>query len=119
MNLVNTLLKKDPNTLLDELVDMRPVGTVRTPDSLAYDLHYSQQKLGEDGGRQIVLATDRPIGFWETVNRPRTVQYLSTVIQMQIGRDGNGQGTLSSATKIRACNITNELGCRIGGCQMR
>ncbi len=84
MSLVNTLLKKGPNTLLDELVDMRPVGTVRTPDSLAYDLHYSQQKLGEDGGQQIVLATDRPIGFWETVNRPRTVQYPFTVIQMQI-----------------------------------
>ena len=31
-----------------------------------------------------MLATDRPIGFWETVNRPRMVQYPFTVIQMQI-----------------------------------
>ena len=104
MQLIETLLKRGPERLLDELQDMRPVGTIRTPDSLAYDLRYAQQRPGADGGRQIVLATDRPIGFWEAVHQPRTIRYPFTVIQMEIGRDGVGKGTLSYATKIIARN---------------
>jgi hypothetical protein len=107
--LVNTLLQKGPTALLDALQDTRPVGTIKTPDSLGYDLHYAHQTPGEDGGRRIVLATDRPIGFWEARNQPRTVDYPFTVIQMNIGRDGEGKGTLSYATKIRATGDTIEL----------
>jgi hypothetical protein len=107
--LVNTLLQQGPSKLLDELQDMRPVGTIKTPDSLGYDLHYAHQRPGEDGGRRIVIATDRPIGFWEVSNRPQTIDYPFTVIQMQIGRDGKGQGTMSVATKIRAYDNTIEL----------
>jgi hypothetical protein len=88
---------------------MRPVGTIRTPDSLAYDLRYAHQRPGADGGRQIVLATDRPIGFWEAVRQPRTIQYPFTVIQMAMGRDGRGKGTLSYATKIVARDNVVEL----------
>ena len=107
--LIETLLKKGPESLLDQLEDMRPVGTIRTPDSLAYDLRYASQRAGADGGRQIVLATDRPIGFWETVHQPRTIQYPFTVIQMEIGNDGVGKGTLSYATKIVARDNVVEL----------
>ena len=108
-SLIETLQKKGPDQLLDELQDMKSVGTIRTPDSLAYDLRYAHQRPGEDGGRQIVLATDRPIGFWEAVHQPRTIQYPFTVIQMQIGTDGKGKGTLSYATKIVAHNNVVEL----------
>ena len=107
--LIETLQKKGPDQLLDELKDMRSVGTIRTPDSLAYDLRYAHQQPGADGGRQIVLATDRPIGFWEAVHRPRTIQYPFTVIQMQMGTDGKGTGTLSVATKIVARKNVVEL----------
>ena len=107
--LISTLKSKGPDTLLDELKDMRPVGTIRTPDSLAYDLRYAHQSPAPDGGRQIVLATDRPIGFWEASHQPRTIQYPFTVIQMQIGADGRGKGTLSYATKITAHGNVIEL----------
>ena len=53
-----------------------------------------------EGERRIVLATDRPIGFWEATRRPRTIDYPFTVIQMEIDRNGEGKGTLSYATKI-------------------
>ena len=107
--LLETLQSKGADQLLDELKDMKSVGTIRTPDSLAYDLRYAHQRPGEDGGRQIVLATDRPIGFWEAVHQPRTIQYPFTVIQMQIGNDGKGKGTLSYATKVVAHNNVVEL----------
>jgi len=107
--LIRTLMKDGPNALLDELQDMKSVGTIRTPDSLGYDLRYAHQEPGEDGGRRIVLATDRPISFWEARNQPRTIDYPFTVIEMQIGRDGEGKGTLSYATKIIARGNTIEL----------
>jgi hypothetical protein len=107
--LLQALQTKGQDKLLDELQGMKSVGTIRTPDSLAYDLRYAHQQPGEDGGRQIVLGTDRPIGFWEAANRPRTIQYPFTVIQMQMGADGTGKGTLSYATKIIARKNVIEL----------
>jgi hypothetical protein len=98
--LLNVLKKQGAEKLLDALQDNRSVGTIKTPDSLGYDLRYAYQEPLPDGGRRIVIATDRPIGFWEATRRPRTIDYPFTVIQMQIGKDGKGKGTMSYATKI-------------------
>jgi hypothetical protein len=107
--LVSTLLQKGPRSLLDALADAPSVGTIKTPDTLAYDLRYAHQQPVDDGGRRIVIATDRPIGFWEQRNNARTLDYPFTVVQMQLGRNGTGTGTLSIATKIRAYDKTIEL----------
>ena len=101
-SLIEALQEKGPDQLLDELKDMQSVGTIRSPDSLAYDLRYAHQQAGPDGGRQIVLATDRPIAFWEASHQWRTIDYPFTVLQMQIAADGKGKGTLSIATKVVA-----------------
>jgi hypothetical protein len=98
--LLNVLQKSGAEKLLDALQGTKPVGTIKTPDSLGYDLHYASQTPLPEGGRRIVLATDRPIGFWEATRRPRTIDYPFTVIQMEIDRNGEGKGTLSYATKI-------------------
>lgn len=103
------LLKNDQDELLEQLQKQRSVGTIRTPDSLGYDLRYAHQEPTAEGGRRVVLATDRPIGFWEAVNRPRTVDYPFTVIQIEFDRNGEGKGTLSYATKILARGNTIEL----------
>lgn len=107
--LVDTLLNVGPQATLDKLIKMKPVGFIRTPDSLAYDLRYSAETPLPDGGRRITLATDRPIGFWELVNQPLSIRYPFTVIEMQINKDGTGKGTLSIATKISAHGNTIEL----------
>ena len=107
--LTRTLLKGGAAELLDVLQDQKSVGTIRTPDSLGYDLRYAHQEPADEGGRRIVLATDRPISFWEARNQPRTMDYPFTVIQMQIDRNGEGKGTLSYATKIIARGNTIEL----------
>jgi len=107
--LVMALLPKGPDALLKQMQKIRPVGRIRTPDSIGYDLRYAQQTPLPEGGREVVIATDRPIGFWEAVNRPRTFDYPFTVIQMNIGRDGMGSGTLSYATKVIAHDNMIEL----------
>ena len=100
--LVTALREKGPNELLKQLQKNKPVGRIRTPDSLGYDLRYAYQQTDPDGGRTIVIATDRPIGFWEATNRPRSIDYPFTVIQMKLDRDGTGKGTMSYATRIVA-----------------
>jgi len=100
--LVTALQEKGPNELLKQLQKNKPVGRIRTPDSLGYDLRYAHQQTDPDGGRTIVIATDRPIGFWEATQRPRSIDYPFTVIQMKLTRDGTGTGTMSYATRIVA-----------------
>jgi hypothetical protein len=108
--LARTLREKGPSTMLEELRNMRPLGTIRTPDSPGYDLRYAQQTRTDDGRRRIVLATDSPIGSWEACNRPRLVDDSPfTVIQMHIDAEGRGTGTMSVATKIRASDNSIEF----------
>ena len=107
--LIETLQQKGPDALLEALRDLPSIGTIRTPDSLGYPLHYAHKEPLDEGGRRIVIATDRPISFWEQVNQPRSVDYPFTVIQMQFGRDGTGEGKMSVATRIIAHDNIIEL----------
>lgn len=100
--LLIVLQDQGPAKLLDALHAVPRIGYIRTPDSLGYELHFARKTPGEDGGEDIVIATDRYIGFWEAANRPRTIDYPFTVIQMHMNPDGQGEGRLSLATKIIA-----------------
>ena len=80
--------------LLDTLRDMRSVGRIHTPGNIGYDLRYAEERKLPDGGREIILATDRPMSFWEITNRPRSSQYPFTWVQFKIGPDGKGAGKI-------------------------
>lgn len=88
--------------LLETLRDTRPVGYIRTPDRIGWDLHYAVEAPAEDGGRRIFLATDRPIGFWEAVNQTESLEYPFTLVEIRLGADGEGEGRMSIATQITA-----------------
>lgn len=88
------------NRQLAALQKLRRVGYIRTPDSIGYELHYARQTSDEDGGRRVFIATDRPIGFWEARNRPRTIDYLFTLIEIHLGHGETGEGKMSIATRI-------------------
>ena len=68
--------------------------------SIGYDIRLALEEPGKDGGRRVLLLTDRPIGFSEATNRPISIDYPFTVIDMQIPPKGYGQGTLAIAAKI-------------------
>ena len=89
-----------PKSLLSALQKSPVVGSIKTPDSVAYDLKYARQAPGADGGRRIVLVTDRPMSFWELRNQPRSVDYPFMLIELRVDKNGNGEGKLSTATKI-------------------
>lgn len=98
--LMTVLKEKGPEHLLDALQDARSVGTIRTPGNLAYDLRFASSEPGDDGGTRIFLATDRPVSYWEAVNRPRLSDYPFTFIELRLDGDGGGVGKLSLATKV-------------------
>jgi hypothetical protein len=107
--LINALIEKGPDKLLETLQKLPRAGYIRTPNSLGYDIHYARKTPMEDGGERIVMATDRYIGFWEAVNRPRTVDYPFTLIEMHMGPDGVGEGKMSLFTKIEYDKDKNQI----------
>ncbi len=98
--LMSVLLDKGPEKLLDVLQDMPRMGYFRAPGNLGWDVHFARKVPLPDGGERVVLVTDRRINFWEAANRPRSIDYPFTVIELRINRDGEGEGKMSIATKI-------------------
>jgi hypothetical protein len=96
---IRTLKEDGPEELLDVVRGAKSVGTIRTPGNLAYDLRFAQQETMGDGVRRVVLITDRPISFWEAVNRPRSIDYPFTLIELRL-KNGEGEGKLNLATRI-------------------
>jgi hypothetical protein len=107
--LLAVLKEKGPDKLLDALQSLPRVGYFRTPNSIGYDIKFARKNPGEDGGEVISLATDRHIGFWEATNRPRTIDYPFTVVEIHIGKDGKGEGKMSLATKVMWDKHNNTL----------
>ena len=107
--LIATLREKGPRAMMNVLQDMRRSGYIRTSDSLGHPLYFAHQTAADDGGRAIMIVTDRPIGFWEAWENSRSTEYPFMVVQMKIAPDGRGTGTLSDATKILAYGDIVEL----------
>jgi hypothetical protein len=99
--LVDTLIERDSDALLDALQDIEPrAGFVRTSSSLGWDIYYARESALPSGGRRIVFATDRPMSMWELQNQPRSRDYEFMLCEIRIGPDGKGQGKLAGAAKI-------------------
>lgn len=101
--------EKGPEKLLDALQDTKRVGYIRTPQSIGWDLRFATQVKDDEGGRRIFIVTDRPIGFREAANRPRSIDYPFTFIEMHLDRNGEGEGKASVATKITMNTRTNTI----------
>jgi len=98
--LMQVLMDKGPEKLLDVLQDLPRMGYFRAPGNLGWDIHFARKVPLPDGGERVVLVTDRRIGFWEASRQPRSIDYPFTVIELRLNRDGEGEGKLSLATKI-------------------
>ena len=107
--LLGAVIEKGPEALLGLLQGLRSVGSIRTPNSLAYDLRFAHRLPDEEGGERIILATDRYMSFWEAANRPRSADYPFTLIELRINRHGEGEGKMSIATKIVADKKNNSI----------
>ena len=76
---------------------------------LGTDIRYAMSFPGEDGGRRIVIITPRVIGFRESVNQPRTVDYPFTLFEMRFDKEGKGEGRMAYATQISFDKKKNQI----------
>jgi hypothetical protein len=98
--LMRAMRDEDTNKLLSTLTDFPRKGFFRSPGQLGWDIHFARRTPLPDGGDQVLLITDRRIGFWEAANQPRSIQYPFTVIELRLNREGTGEGKASIATRI-------------------
>lgn len=100
-SLLTTLQEFGRDKLLDALMKIRPVvGYMRSPNSIGYDLYYARDNVQPDGGRHVVLATNRRVNFREAVNNQRSMDYQFTAIELDIDKDGQGVGKMVPAAKV-------------------
>lgn len=97
--IMETFVEGGPDALIKRLQKAESTGRLSAPGNIGYALRYA--RLNPQGeGAQIVLLTDRPIGGWEAYNRPRTIDYPFTLVELHINGAGTGEGKLSVATKV-------------------
>ena len=98
--LLKVFAEKGPDKLLDAIIDNPKTGYIRLPQTLAWDLRYAYETPLPEGGRRVVLITDRRISMAEAVNNPRVSDYPFTLIEIRFDKAGVGVGKMSVATKI-------------------
>jgi hypothetical protein len=99
--LLTTLQEKGQDALLASLEKIRPpVGYMRTPNSIGYDLYYARNNPQPDGSRKVVLATNRRVSFREAANNTRSMDYQFTLIEIHIDKNGKGEGKMVPAAKV-------------------
>ncbi len=98
---------KSPQKLVNALQDMKSVGSIRTTRTLAWDLRYAREFKDPEGGRRIVLVTDRPIGFGEARNQSRSMDYPFSILEIRLNAKDEGEGKIFGGSKVYVEN--NEL----------
>jgi hypothetical protein len=95
------LIEKGSDALLAALQKIKPrAGYISSSTSLGWDVHYARQEPFGDGAKRVIIATDRPMSFWELRNQPRSVDYEFTLAEIRLTKDGKGVGKLVTAAKI-------------------
>jgi hypothetical protein len=116
--LITTMLEKGSDALLRELQKQPSRGRFSIPGimgrdplqlRLGHDLRYTRQVPLPDGGRRIVIATDRYISFAEARNQPRSFDYRFTLTEIHVDKDGKGEGKMAVATKINFDKKKNQI----------
>jgi hypothetical protein len=117
--LIETFLAKKQDGLLRELEKLPEIGRFNFPGylgpdpnntmRLGTDIRYAMSFAGEDGGRRIVIATPRVIGFREAVNQPRLTDYPFSLFEMRFDKAGKGEGRMAYAARINFDKKKNNI----------
>ena len=107
--LLNTVVEKGQQKLLDELQKAPVKGRIRIPGwqgadpnnyRTGWNLRYAWHEPLPDGREKVVLGVDRYMSFLEIRNQPKSVDYPFTLVQLHIAKDGKSEGKLAAFTMI-------------------
>ncbi len=102
-------LTRDGNRQMSAALRTQEVaGWIRTTDSLRWDLRYARE-VETDGGRRIIMATDRPVGFGEAARQTRSLDYDTSLIILELDDGNRGTGTVFVGAELELDPETNTL----------
>jgi hypothetical protein len=99
--LMKVLAKEGNEAFTRELQRMKTTGSIGVPQSLAYPLLYARQVRNAEGGRKIILITDRPMTFQERTGSSISRDYPLTWIEMTLNKEDRGEGTVVLAARLQ------------------
>lgn len=104
--LIEVLRTGGPDAL-EKAMSKMDKGRVAPVAATAHRLSFARTRPTEKG-RRILLATERPMTFFELRRGTRSRDYTFGIIQLDLNADGRGEGTLILAAKVRF-NKENQL----------
>jgi hypothetical protein len=108
--LQGVLAEKGGTGLLQALLQIKPrVGYIRSFRLPAWEVQFAQSSPLPDGGRRIVLATDRPLTEAERARHNRTDEYEFLLVEIRLDKQGKGEGRTAEGTKVRFNKDTRSL----------
>jgi hypothetical protein len=99
-DLKETLQEKGSDALLSKIVKLDEKGRVAATGYTGWRIPVVRQRPTQKG-RRIVLFSDRPIGFYEARNAPRSKSYEFGLLILNVDDKGQGDGLLYGACKIK------------------
>ncbi len=107
--LLATLKSDGSDEFRSALFKSEETGFIKIGGRATYRMRYARSNETATG-RQIVLATDRPISFTEARSPgARTRDYDVSIIVLQVDENGSGSGAFSVGTKIAFDEEKNQL----------
>ena len=97
--LLGILKEAGQPAMIAELQKLPQVGYIKMPNSMGVALFYARSNKLPDGGREVVIGTDRSIGM--ATNAPQLSQYDATFIELHFkkGSSTKGEGKIVLAGK--------------------
>jgi hypothetical protein len=107
---MTTLLEGGGQDKLLAVIQALPrIGTIHTPGNVGWGLRYARHGEDAEGRDRILIVSDRPISFYEQREKPRSIQYPFSIVEMRIGSNSRGEGRLLFGAKMGIDKRTNTM----------
>jgi hypothetical protein len=104
------LVERGEDKLLSALQKTKPrCGFARTSTSLGWDIYFARETPLPDGGRKIVLGSDRPVSMWEARNAGRSMDYRFALAEIRLPASGKGEGKAVAYAQLTFNTAANTL----------
>lgn len=107
--LMGILLERGNKALLSDMERWPRVGSVAPTGSVGFEIRYAWQQTAPDGSQRVTMITPRPMSFSERWVSGRSIDYPFLLVQMDLGPDGKGKGTIIVAAQLFADKFNKSL----------